>query len=152
MSDTGPRPLGPSLDQRRALHGARAVDQFRSSGPPTDRLRLYPAYVDRLGPTILVNGLGQALAMELASAGSTSDDPHRRLADTLGAWLCDPRDGVLDRSLPAGTRPGMAALTRLCEADQRTYVRAQAEALAWLSWHTRFVRAATGADDEPVAD
>lgn len=153
MSGTGPRPLGPSLDQRRALHAARAVQGLRPSEANRSGLRLYRAYVDRLGPTVLVNGLGQALAMELASAGAGEDDPHRRLADKLGEWLSDPPDGVLGPTdAPAGTSRGAAALARLCEVDQRTYARAQAEALAWLSWHKRLVRAVTGAGYEPPAD
>jgi CRISPR-associated protein Cmr5 len=124
-------------EQRRAADALRAVQTL--DGDETLRKR-YRSYADRLGPAILMNGLGQALATERAAAGSEPKKPderaHDRLYQNLSAWLCRPggiyapnvgHDGDLLKSIVAHN-----------EAD---YLRAQAEALAWLVWHKKFCRA-----------
>lgn len=105
---------------------------------------LYRSYVDRLGPTILVNGLGQALAGELAAATSDHGKAHRILADHVASWLSDPADGIAELRGGGSAAPVLQAL---CDAPQRSYIRAQAEALAWLSWHKRFTRSRIEAPD-----
>lgn len=97
----------------------------------------YRSYVERLGPAVLINGLGQAMAMELSAADAEpkSDDEkaHQTLFQNLSQWLCRPNGGVY-----AGNTGFMAALTA---GSQDQYTLAQAEALAWLTWHKKFCRA-----------
>jgi CRISPR-associated protein Cmr5 len=124
-----------TAEQRRAADALRAVPQVADG----DELRKrYRAYVDRLGPSILMNGLGQALATERAAAGTSPTKPderaHDRLYRNLEAWLCGA-GGVYS---PAERRDLLAAIVGESEA---LYVRAQAEALAWLVWHKKFCRA-----------
>lgn len=97
----------------------------------------YGAYLDRLCPTIVMTGLGQALATERAAAGSKpqKDDEraHEELYAGLQRWLCRPEGGVY---------PGAKDLLRaITSHDETHYLRAQAEALAWLEWHKKFCRA-----------
>jgi CRISPR-associated protein Cmr5 len=101
------------------------TEKFRAS---------YRSYVDRLGGAILTNGLGQALATELAAAGTGADGDcdkaaHRRLADNVSSWLREAR--IYDGDV-------MAAIV---SGDQERYLRAQTEAMAWLTWHKKFCHA-----------
>ena len=126
-----------TLEQRRAAHAlarVRELDRYSSAFKTR-----YRSYVDRLGPSIVMNGLGQALATERAAAGAkpTKDDEkaHDELYKSLSTWLCRNEDGVYrsgqDRDL----------LQELMEHDESSYLRAQAEALAWLEWHKKCCRA-----------
>lgn len=125
-----------TLDQQRAANALRAVQRLR----PDDELRSsYRAYTDRLGPAIVTNGLGQALATERAAAGppgrrTTPDqEAHAALYDHIHRWLCRSDGGVY---------PGNPdLLAALVDGDQTSYLRAQAEALAWLTWHKKFCHA-----------
>jgi CRISPR-associated protein Cmr5 len=126
----------PALDQERAADALRAVRNL----PPDEVLRgSYRAYTDRLGPAIVMNGLGQALATERAAAGSATDresperKAHAALYDNVSRWLCRAGGGVYPAELDL--------LAALMDGEQITYLRAQAEVLAWLTWHKKFCRA-----------
>lgn len=102
-----------------------------------DFKKLYRAYVDRMGPTIILNGLGQALATECAAAGLEPGTPrehaHQELYVSLQNWLCREDGGVY---------PWNGDLLQAIMAeDESRYLHAQAEALAWLKWHKKFCRA-----------
>ncbi len=123
-----------ALEQQRAAH---ALDRVTALEGKSDEFkRPYRAYVDRLGPAIIMNGLGQALATELAAASSNPKDDHqsahKKLYDNLQHWLC--RDG--------GVYPPGDLLKAIVQHDEPDYLRAQAEALAWLEWHKKCCRAA----------
>ena len=120
-------------EQIRAEHALARVNELNNA---TEEIRkLYRSYVDRLGPAIMMNGLGQALATELASGAGNSprERAHRRLYDNLQGWLCRS-----DGSIYPGGRDLLQAITT---NDQSRYLLAQAEALAWLDWHKKFCRA-----------
>jgi CRISPR-associated protein Cmr5 len=125
----------PSRDHQRAEHALATVKDVAGESWQGR----YRSYVDRLGPAILRNGLGQALAGELAAAGGVGTDTaaadrqaaHKRLFENAQAWLCGE-----DR--PYGMPPLLDALTSGSEDE---YLEAHAEALAWLEWHKRFCRA-----------
>ena len=135
-----------TIEQQRAANALARVNELQKRG---DEFKArYRAYVDSLGPTIIMNGLGQALATELAAAGppGTNDkepkgdgeDAHRKAAHkelylSLQRWLCRTDGGVYS--------PGdlLEAITTKGEAHYR---HAQAEALAWLEWHKKCCRAA----------
>ncbi len=124
-----------TLAQRRAAHAHKRVGEIENTFNRQDARRLYRTYVDRLGPAIVMNGLGQALATERATAGNGNDskDAHTAIYDSLNSWLCS-EDGVYP--------PDNDLLCAITEHDQSHYLRAQVEALAWLEWHKKFCRAA----------
>jgi len=78
MASGAPR----SAEQRRAANALQAV--AHSLPPPSYSKSIAPT-PDRLGPAILMNGLGQALATERAN----NDEPaHHHLFHNLETWLC----------------------------------------------------------------
>ena len=112
-----------TLEQKRAEH---ALDRARKMGQMD--AEKYRSYVDRLGPAIVMNGLGQALATEIAAGGE-----HKNLYENVENWLCRSEGGVY-----SGNRDLLASIV---EHGQDKYLHAQAEALAWLQWHKKFCRA-----------
>ena len=124
-----------TIEQQRAADALERVSQLREKSESFRKS--YRAYVDRLAPTIVMNGLGQALASERASAGPSPDNDdkksHQELYRSLQTWLCRQDGGVF---------PGANDLLQaLVSHDEAFYLHAQAEALAWLLWHKKFCRA-----------
>ena len=120
-------------EQLRAADAFTRVDELISR---SDEFKgLYRAYVDRLGPSIVMNGLGQALATEQAakSGGGSRGEAHEKLYDNLQKWLCRDGGGVYAF--------GGDLLQSIMSNDESLYVFAQAEALAWLEWHKKSCRA-----------
>lgn len=111
-----------TLEQKRAHHALQAVLSIKETDYGN-----YASYVKRLPVTILMNGLGQAAAMEKARQ---SEKGHEILYSHLQSWLCHAEDGVF-----RGRNDLLEAMTQCQEAD---YVRAQGEALAWLNWLKKF--------------
>ncbi len=124
-----------TIEQRRAADALARIDKLsaRSEG----FRKLYRAYVDRLGPAIVMNGLGQALATERAAAGSTPENDreraHHELYVSVQAWLCRQDGGVYPASGDL--------LQAIMKNDESLYLHALAEALAWLEWHKKCCRA-----------
>lgn len=120
----------PTLEQRRA---AFALARVRANQKVA--LGNYVSYVSALPATIVMNGLGQALAFLLAKDRGNGHD-HRRLYQDLAAWLSHqiPELRAADDDLDN-------VLRKLVEADQDVYLRAQAESIAYLSWLKQFARA-----------
>lgn len=132
-----------SPEQRRAADALRAVQELEEN----DELRKrYRSYTERIGPSILMNGLGQALATERSAAGSNPQTPqqkaHHHLYSNVEAWLCRP--GAVYEPSSGQTADVLSAICRGGEFD---YLRAQVEALAWLVWHKKFCRAYLPAAD-----
>ncbi len=125
-----------TLEQKRAEAALKRVSELDAQSDGFKRR--YRAYVERLCPTIVMNGLGQALATEWAAAGARKTEEeraHYELCLSVKDWLCR-EGGVYD---PASS-PG-ELLKFITENDEKSYLRAQAEALAWLVWHKKFCRA-----------
>ena len=124
-----------TIAQRRAADALARINEL--SERPARFKKSYRSYVDRLGPAIVMNGLGQAVATERAAAGacpSNEDEKaHAQLYAGLNDWLCHREQGVY--------RGCADLLQALIENDQSLYLRAQAEALAWLEWHKKCCRA-----------
>ena len=124
-----------TIEQRRAADALARVKNLSHQGAKF-RER-YRSYVDRLGPAIVMNGLGQALATELAAAGTRpeKDDEkaHAELYAGLNRWLCRQDGGIYpeDNDL----------LRAIMKNDETLYLRAHIEALAWLEWHKKCCRA-----------
>ncbi len=129
-----------TLEQQRAADALRRTTEL-SQGPDGFKTS-YRSYANALGPTILVNGLGQALASEKAAAGSNPSNDREKAHDVLyrnvERWLCRER-GVYS------SRPDL--LDAIVGGDETLYLLAQAEALAWLEWHKKFCRSYLPASD-----
>jgi len=119
-----------TLEQRRAAHALAKVREIKQNGNYGN----FPSYVDGLPATIVMNGLGQAMATLLAQAKGNERDAHRMLYDRMQTWLCG-RDGTAPYQDQADL---MDAIT---SGDQASYLRAQHEALAYLVWLKKFSRA-----------
>ena len=134
-----------TIEQRRA---ADALSRVKALSIRTDKFKTrYRAYVDRVGPSIVMNGLGQALATERAAAGHDpkEDDQraHHEVYVSLQLWLCRPDHGVYP-SCPD-------LLQAITNNPESRYLHAQAEALAWLEWHKKCCRASfpKGGENKP---
>lgn len=127
-----------SLEQERAANALARVNELSMQyGQSEGFKKRYRGYVDRLGPAIVMNGLGQALATERAGAGADpkKDDEraHHEIYRSLQQWLCRNEGGVYP--------PSDDLLEAIMGNDQVDYLRAQAEALSWLEWHKKCCRA-----------
>ena len=124
-----------TLEQQRAAHALARVSELNRRN--RNFKARYRSYVDRLGPAIIMNGLGQALATERAAAGTLpeKDDgqAHHELYVGLSNWLCRNDGGIYTA--------GADLLQAITTNDEQAYLRAQAEALAWLDWHKKCCRA-----------
>ena len=122
------------LDLLRGRTALQAIDSLKDTGYGN-----YVSYVEGLPATILQNGLGQALATLLAGAklaepaNKRSDDERARetLYRQTQAWLC--------RSGGDAPYPDQIDLMHaITQGDEDAYLRAQAEALAYLRWLKKF--------------
>ena len=130
-----------TMEQERAEHALKRVNELSKQG--SGFKKRYRGYVDRLGPAIVMNGLGQALATERAAAGAkpAKDDEraHDELYQSLQRWLCRKVGGVYPASNDL--------LDAIMENDEALYLHAQAEALAWIEWHKKCCRASFPKND-----
>lgn len=147
-----------SSEQRRAadaLRAVRRVEERASKLEASHGIKLrksYRSYAERIGPSILTNGLGQTLASEWAAGGEAVEAPkppdqaaHYYLFHHLASWLCRP--GGVYRS----TSQGRDLLDQVVAHGEADYLRAQGEALAWIVWHKKFCRALLPRDETPVS-
>ena len=79
-----------NLAQRRAQHALECTNKLDKKDE--EFTGCYRSYVERLGPAIIMNGLGQALASERSAAGPKPTKPgeraHQQLYENLQEWLC----------------------------------------------------------------
>lgn len=123
-----------TLEQQRALFAMEVVDGL--SGKELDS---YRDVIKGFPATVLMNGLGQALALLLAKK-------HDRLYNDLQMWLCDrcpfPPYG---KAAGKGNYPLMDAIMN---GSQDQYVQAQAEVNALVGWLKKFTMAAASKSDQ----
>lgn len=155
-----------TTEQKRADHALKTIRKLRdldqNQGSNGTRPPVYGnlrAYVENLPTTIVMNGLGQAMATELAAArmGEENSLPGDYILSAMIESLEGPAGGKRDSDERAHEllfcivqdwlRKGgvyskdqdlMEAIVR---GDQKKYVRAQAEALAYLEWLKKFSQA-----------
>ena len=123
----------PSLAQRRAGHALKEIQKHTERNKSSARPDYgnYVSYVTALPATVLMNGLGQACATLLSKAEGKPEKPYRLLYQDLQSWLCGT-----DSAAPfKGASELMEAITN---GNQDAYLRAQAEALAYLVWLKKF--------------
>ncbi len=131
------------LERERAVDALAKVKALKDK-PFTAR---YRSYVDRFGGAVVMNGLGQALATELAAAGGSSGEKeaHEALVHNVFSWLTRP-DGVYPGASDVMDAPHV--MEAIVSGDQACYLRAQAETLAWLTWHKKFCHASLPKGDD----
>ncbi|WP_369425748.1 type III-B CRISPR module-associated protein Cmr5 [Methanothrix sp.] len=119
-----------SLEQERAAHALDAVNSIRNKSCASK----FRSYVERLPAAIVMNGLGQAMASELAAAGRAEreDDKsaHKELYKLVSKWI--HKRGIYSEE---------DLVTAIVKGEQDRYVLAQAEALAYLEWLKKFSQA-----------
>lgn len=122
-----------TIDQRRAAHALQRTRELAYSDKAPGHYVSYISYVSALPAVIVTNGLGQALATELAKAKGKESDPHCLLYTHIAGWLSQQIEELEgeDDSL----------IDRLMKNDQDVYLRAQVEAMAYLHWLKQFARA-----------
>ena len=126
-----------TLGQRRASHALSRIKTLEGD----EYKKKFASYADRLPATIVMNGLGQAMASELAAArlGKSDRKPdekaHEKLFDIVQDWL--KKSGVYENANPESKW----LMEAIVEGSQDDYVRAQAEALAYLDWLKKFSQA-----------
>ncbi|MCX8207741.1 MAG: type III-B CRISPR module-associated protein Cmr5 [Methanothrix sp.] len=120
-----------SLEQERAAHALKAVNSIRNESYASK----FRSYVERLPAAIVMNGLGQAMAGELAAGGRAEKNEdalaHKKLYDLVAEWIrmrgiYSSDEGLIDA---------------IVKGEQDQYVLAQAEALAYLEWLKKFSQA-----------
>ena len=105
------------MTQQRAQHALAVVNRAAASADAGK----YRQHARQLGPAILINGLGQALATAAATADS------QPLYRDLSEWLCD--------TCPWSPVHGASnAIAAIAEGDRASYMWAAEESLAWLEW------------------
>ena len=131
-----------NIERERAAHALRTIE------PLPDDVKKYTSYVKALPASILQNGLGQAMATLLAaSKGKPAmkdgevNDAHRLLYNHVQAWLCrnDPAAPYRTEEEPGAESTEL--MTRITQENEASYIRAQAEALAYLAWLKKFATA-----------
>jgi CRISPR-associated protein Cmr5 len=114
------------VDQQRAGHALTKVRELEGRWNAEDR-RSFVTRVEGLPAAVLTNGLGQTLAVLLTQADKDDQSPPGRVYRILEEWLC--------RDDPQAPYPGAQNLLEaLVAGDRNLYLRAQIEALAYLSW------------------
>ncbi len=118
-----------TLGQKRAKHALQQIKEKVMSKEDKEIQYSFLSYVSSLPATIVMNGLGQAMAFEL----SKKDVGHRLLYGAISEWLCKSENAIYK-----GKNDLITAIT---EGSQEQYIIAQAEALVYLEWLKKFSRA-----------
>jgi CRISPR-associated protein Cmr5 len=126
-----------TLGQKRAAHALKVITKLAEE----NNYGNFGSYVQRLPATIVMNGLGQAMAGELAAGRGSKDDDeraHKTLFDFVESWLWESKAYPNDKGL----------MEAIVESNQGDYIRAQAEALAYLDWLKKFSQAYLNGDKD----
>lgn len=116
-----------TLMQLRAGNALKRVKELENETGKARRNNDYAQTVSGFPAMIIANGLGQALATLLASG----KEHEKKLYEHLQAWLCEGFD-------KAPYHEDTNLITSILEHDRASYIRAQVEALEWLSWLKKF--------------
>ncbi|MCV6547911.1 MAG: type III-B CRISPR module-associated protein Cmr5 [Cohaesibacter sp.] len=121
-----------SLAQKRARH---ALDNIKGLDDAT--CGNYLAYVKSLPATIILSGLGQAMAMEKAGASKGGDvgTGHKSLLIHVESWLCNKHGRGWQHSPYARHEDILGAIIA---GSERDYISAQVEVMEYLEWLKKF--------------
>ncbi|PIE00912.1 MAG: type III-B CRISPR module-associated protein Cmr5 [Acidobacteria bacterium] len=123
-----------NLAQKRARFALECVQEANRDLNETE-LEKFSSFAAGSPSVILQNGFGQALVFWLSKGKSR----HLKVYDALGKWLKE--QGFL-KAFNADRR--VELIEELCEMDQRKYLAAQKESLAFLEWYKRFANSNLG--------
>ena len=123
----------PTLDQQRAAHALKMIQELAASNKHDG---MYVSYVSALPATIVMNGIGQALATELAKDKGKGNS-HRKLFDHLADWLTTEGRPLAAANRPKDPKSVFGILTR----SEEDYISSQIEAMAYIHWLKQFARA-----------
>lgn len=127
--------MGNTLEQRRAKHALAKINSLRNADVKVQGE--YKSYVSSLPATIVMNGLGQAIAM----LDAKNDTAHSQLSLHLTDWI--------RTQVPELQNSGSHFLEAIMKNDQSVYVAAQREAMAYLTWLKQFARAYLAEGEKP---
>ena len=116
-----------SLEQKRATHALATIQIEAALGK--EKYGNYRSYSESLPASILMNVLGQALAMLLTK---TKQEEKKRLYKVLSNWV---GQHVFNNQNPD------SLLENITKNPEQKYLEAHAEALAYLSWLKKFAAA-----------
>ena len=119
-----------SLAQKRADDALTKIETMAANGG----YGKYKSYVSSLPAEILMSGLGQAMAL---AKSKKKLDGYDKLYQHLSGWLCAGR--------PYNGSDLIREIAGNSEAD---YIRAQAEAMAYLEWLKKFAVALLEEDNK----
>jgi CRISPR-associated protein Cmr5 len=146
-----------NIERKRAEYALAAIERLPKTEGRCEGKK-YTSYVKALPGTILQNGLGQALATLLAAA---KGDPamvdgkiksaHRLLYDHIQEWLCR-NNPAAPYPVPTANNDNNILMTKIPHGDEAAYIRAQAEALAYLAWLKKFATAFCPAEDKGTGE
>jgi CRISPR-associated protein Cmr5 len=152
-------PRTPPLALARARHALAAVSALEER-PPTGGIGNYVNYVKALPANILRSGLGQAMAMEKAQSKGDGQEArghawvYRHMQEwLLKGWASTPYARFRDDTIGADPKDDPPKLLKaIVNGSQADYVRAQAEALAYLEWLKKFAVAFLEKPDSEATD
>ncbi|MBF0323299.1 MAG: type III-B CRISPR module-associated protein Cmr5, partial [Magnetococcales bacterium] len=126
------------LSQRRAKHALEAIQAFAQTSTP-DRNTFYLSAIKSVPIEMRTNGLGQAMAMALSQSKKGENkgrkEAYEAIYNQFRGWLCNSQEP----DTPFAKSEDF--MQSLCAADQKTYLTAQAEALAYAEWLKKFAHA-----------
>lgn len=134
-----------SMQQQRAKHALKKIKEAEQKHQGEDRDKIV-AYAENAPASILINGLGQAAATLWAQAKGNLDVPYMTVYNAIKEWLC--------RNSPSAPyAQDMDLLTAITKSDRKSYLLAQAEALAYLEWYKKLaVALLKSADKMSITD
>ncbi|MFY9541454.1 MAG: type III-B CRISPR module-associated protein Cmr5 [Dethiobacteria bacterium] len=120
-----------TLQQKRAEHALKRIKDADEKYKDKEERKKFVSYAESAPASILINGLGQAIATLLAQAKGNQEEPHGAIYAALKDWLC--RDSTM-----APYKGCKDLITAITEGDRDSYLHAQAEALSYLEWYKKF--------------
>jgi len=131
-----------NIEKARAEHAYNTIKDL-----PED-VKKYTSYVKVLPAAILQNGLGQAMATLLAaSKGNLAMEngevvsAHRLLFSHIQRWLCRDEPLAPFRTENGADDDSDILMEKITSNNEEFYIRAQTEALAYLTWLKKFASA-----------
>lgn len=120
-----------TTEQKRAAHALAYVKSLENK-----KYGKFVSYASAFPAQVTMNGLGQSMATLLAAGGRGKDetDPHYFLYEAVALWL-------IEHISPWKGKQPMDLLDCLVSCDQKLYLRAQVEGLAYVNWLKKFARA-----------
>ena len=145
-----PEPARQDTTSFRSQAQKRAADALEKVKALRDRNDYgnYRSYVKALPAKVIMNGLGQALAMEKAGAQAKNEvirAGHEKLFKHMQDWLLTGWEHK-----PKRYRDKTDILAAITQGEESDYIRAQGEAMAYVEWLKKFAVAYLEDKDDPA--